>query len=145
MLSHYESGQVVHRSVNACLCPLYAVEGMHVTTVEGERPQLAEPLAPSSAAGGNCNSSEAVQLADATQINLSSAVSPSSLLTTPQPTEQPITCRTLRPAGIGNTRTGLHPVQERLAKSHGSQCGFCTPGGQLMLLQVVCMSHLSTS
>ncbi|KAM6945841.1 aldehyde oxidase 1-like [Aplochiton taeniatus] len=30
--------------------------------------------------------------------------------------------------GIGNTRTRLHPVQERLAKAHGSQCGFCTPG-----------------
>ena len=25
-------------------------------------------------------------------------------------------------------RDGLHPVQERLANAHGSQCGFCTPG-----------------
>ena len=25
-------------------------------------------------------------------------------------------------------RQGLHPVQEALSKSHGSQCGFCTPG-----------------
>lgn len=30
--------------------------------------------------------------------------------------------------GIGSTKTKLHPVQERMAKSHGSQCGFCTPG-----------------
>ncbi|CAD7700908.1 unnamed protein product [Ostreobium quekettii] len=30
--------------------------------------------------------------------------------------------------GIGNARDGLHPVQERLSKAHGSQCGFCTPG-----------------
>lgn len=30
--------------------------------------------------------------------------------------------------GIGSTRKKLHPVQERLAKAHGSQCGFCTPG-----------------
>ncbi|XP_069839454.1 aldehyde oxidase 1-like isoform X2 [Dendropsophus ebraccatus] len=30
--------------------------------------------------------------------------------------------------GIGNSATRLHPVQERLAKSHGSQCGFCSPG-----------------
>lgn len=29
--------------------------------------------------------------------------------------------------GIG-TLDSLHPVQERIAKSHGSQCGFCTPG-----------------
>ncbi|XP_069464776.1 xanthine dehydrogenase/oxidase-like [Ambystoma mexicanum] len=30
--------------------------------------------------------------------------------------------------GIGSTKRRLHPVQERIAKSHGSQCGFCTPG-----------------
>lgn len=30
--------------------------------------------------------------------------------------------------GIGSTKTRLHPVQESIAKSHGSQCGFCTPG-----------------
>ncbi|KAJ8045748.1 Xanthine dehydrogenase/oxidase [Holothuria leucospilota] len=30
--------------------------------------------------------------------------------------------------GIGSTTTKLHPVQERIAKAHGSQCGFCTPG-----------------
>ncbi|EFJ45339.1 hypothetical protein VOLCADRAFT_63971 [Volvox carteri f. nagariensis] len=64
MLSHYEDGRVVHRSANACLCPLYAVEGMQVVTVEG----------------------------------------------------------------LGNVRDGLHPVQQRLAVMHGSQCGFCTPG-----------------
>ncbi|KAM8946598.1 xanthine dehydrogenase/oxidase isoform 2-T2 [Pelodytes ibericus] len=29
---------------------------------------------------------------------------------------------------VGSTKTRLHPVQERIAKSHGSQCGFCTPG-----------------
>lgn len=29
--------------------------------------------------------------------------------------------------GIGNTKNP-HPTQERVAKSHGSQCGFCTPG-----------------
>ncbi|XP_048590290.1 xanthine dehydrogenase/oxidase [Nematostella vectensis] len=30
--------------------------------------------------------------------------------------------------GIGSTKTRLHPVQERIAKAHGVQCGFCTPG-----------------
>ncbi|KAK3736913.1 hypothetical protein RRG08_000655 [Elysia crispata] len=29
--------------------------------------------------------------------------------------------------GIGNVNS-IHPVQERIAKFHGSQCGFCTPG-----------------
>jgi xanthine dehydrogenase/oxidase len=66
MVSSIDStdGSLLHRSINACLCPLYAVEGQHVVTVEG----------------------------------------------------------------IGSLRTGLHPVQERLANAHGSQCGFCTPG-----------------
>ncbi|CAD5220304.1 unnamed protein product [Bursaphelenchus okinawaensis] len=31
--------------------------------------------------------------------------------------------------GIGSVANKeLHPVQDRLAKAHGSQCGFCTPG-----------------
>uniref|UniRef100_A0A672GRA1 2Fe-2S ferredoxin-type domain-containing protein n=1 Tax=Salarias fasciatus TaxID=181472 RepID=A0A672GRA1_SALFA len=30
--------------------------------------------------------------------------------------------------GIGSVARKLHPVQERIALSHGSQCGFCTPG-----------------
>ncbi|XP_025022291.1 aldehyde oxidase [Python bivittatus] len=30
--------------------------------------------------------------------------------------------------GVGTTKTKLNPIQERLAKCHGSQCGFCTPG-----------------
>jgi xanthine dehydrogenase/oxidase len=28
-------GKLTHKAVNACLCPLYAVEGCHVVTVEG--------------------------------------------------------------------------------------------------------------
>ncbi|KAK9500947.1 hypothetical protein O3M35_002104 [Rhynocoris fuscipes] len=30
--------------------------------------------------------------------------------------------------GIGSVKDNLHPVQERIAKNHGTQCGFCTPG-----------------
>uniref|UniRef100_UPI00358FD296 xanthine dehydrogenase/oxidase-like n=1 Tax=Myxine glutinosa TaxID=7769 RepID=UPI00358FD296 len=30
--------------------------------------------------------------------------------------------------GIGNSTSRLHPVQERIIKFNGSQCGFCTPG-----------------
>lgn len=30
--------------------------------------------------------------------------------------------------GIGNVKNGVHPVQERIAKAHGVQCGYCTPG-----------------
>ncbi|GMI97444.1 xanthine dehydrogenase 1, XANTHINE DEHYDROGENASE 1 [Hibiscus trionum] len=66
MVSHYDRKmkKCMHYSVNACLTPLYSVEGMHVITVEG----------------------------------------------------------------VGNRKRGLHPIQESLVRSHGSQCGFCTPG-----------------
>lgn len=66
MVSSYDHNlkKCLHYAVNACLAPLYSVEGMHVITVEG----------------------------------------------------------------VGNARHGLHPVQESLARTHGSQCGFCTPG-----------------
>lgn len=37
-------------------------------------------------------------------------------------------CHVTTIEGIGSTHRGLHPVQERIAHSHGSQCGFCTPG-----------------
>ncbi|PKA53604.1 Xanthine dehydrogenase [Apostasia shenzhenica] len=66
MVSDYDCStkKSLHYAVNACLAPLYSVEGMHIITVEG----------------------------------------------------------------LGNCQSGLHPVQESLAQTHGSQCGFCTPG-----------------
>ncbi|ONL99114.1 Xanthine dehydrogenase 1 [Zea mays] len=66
MVSCYDriTKKSLHFAINACLAPLYSVEGMHIITVEG----------------------------------------------------------------IGDRQRGLHPVQECLAKAHGSQCGFCTPG-----------------
>ncbi|EMS67563.1 putative aldehyde oxidase 3 [Triticum urartu] len=45
-------------------------------------------------------------------------------------------CSVITSEGIGNTRDGFHPVQQRLSGFHASQCGFCTPG--------MCMSIFST-
>ncbi|KAF7061382.1 hypothetical protein CFC21_068080 [Triticum aestivum] len=44
-------------------------------------------------------------------------------------------CSVITSEGIGNTRDGFHPVQQRLSGFHASQCGFCTPG--------MCMSIFS--
>nr|XP_006117996.1 aldehyde oxidase isoform X1 [Pelodiscus sinensis] len=42
--------------------------------------------------------------------------------------------------GIGSSKTRIHPVQERLAKCHGSQCGFCTPG-MVMSMYALLRNH----
>nr|XP_033800981.1 aldehyde oxidase 1-like isoform X2 [Geotrypetes seraphini] len=42
--------------------------------------------------------------------------------------------------GIGSTETRIHPVQERIAKAYGSQCGFCTPG-MVMSMYTLLRNH----
>ncbi|XP_023568150.1 aldehyde oxidase 2-like isoform X1 [Octodon degus] len=42
--------------------------------------------------------------------------------------------------GVGSIRTRVHPVQERIARTHGTQCGFCTPG-MVMSLYALLRNH----
>ncbi|KAM6178134.1 aldehyde oxidase 2 [Rhynchocyon petersi] len=42
--------------------------------------------------------------------------------------------------GIGSINARIHPVQERIAKSHGTQCGFCTPG-MVMSMYTLLRNH----
>ena len=93
MVSSWDQGKLLHRSINACLCPLYAVEGMHVVTVEGTMI--------SSLRVARCNSPAHSALHS----------------TVPGAPLSGYGCV----AGIGNVRDGMHPVQERLAMAHGSQ------------------------
>ncbi|CAH9100152.1 unnamed protein product [Cuscuta epithymum] len=37
-------------------------------------------------------------------------------------------CSVTTSEGIGNTKHGFHPIHQRFAGFHASQCGFCTPG-----------------
>lgn len=37
--------------------------------------------------------------------------------------------------GIAREPTGLHPLQQAFADNHGLQCGFCTPGMLVTLLE----------
>lgn len=36
-------------------------------------------------------------------------------------------CFVITVEGIGNPEK-MHPIQERLSRGHGSQCGYCSPG-----------------
>ncbi|XFF75074.1 hypothetical protein AB1E18_001293 [Capra hircus] len=42
--------------------------------------------------------------------------------------------------GVGSIKTRIHPVQERLAKCHGTQCGFCSPG-MVMSIYTLLRNH----
>ncbi|XP_041592981.1 aldehyde oxidase 4-like [Vulpes lagopus] len=42
--------------------------------------------------------------------------------------------------GVGSINTRVHPVQERLAKCHGTQCGFCSPG-MVMSIYTLLRNH----
>ncbi|NXC42799.1 AOXB oxidase, partial [Penelope pileata] len=46
--------------------------------------------------------------------------------------------------GVGSIKTRIHPIQERLAKCHGSQCGFCTPG-MVMSIYALLRNHVKPS
>ncbi|OMO91111.1 Aldehyde oxidase/xanthine dehydrogenase, a/b hammerhead, partial [Corchorus capsularis] len=37
-------------------------------------------------------------------------------------------CSITTAEGVGNSKDGFHPIQERFPGFHASQCGFCTPG-----------------
>ncbi|XP_017982895.1 PREDICTED: indole-3-acetaldehyde oxidase [Theobroma cacao] len=37
-------------------------------------------------------------------------------------------CSITTAEGVGNSKDGFHPIQQRFAGFHASQCGFCTPG-----------------
>lgn len=146
MLSHWEEGKVVHRSVNACLCPLYAVEGMHVVTVEGEHPCMlpaactTRPLPWLPCCGtpqGSASADDLLSNQFSRKFDCPACLDyhltnnylhVSTGLFDPSQSMPHLTSLKFAISGIGNTRDGLHPVQDRLAKAHGSQCGFCTPG-----------------
>ncbi|KAL8548801.1 hypothetical protein ACS0TY_007898 [Phlomoides rotata] len=44
-------------------------------------------------------------------------------------------CSITTSEGLGNSKNGFHPIHQRFAGFHASQCGFCTPG--------MCMSFFS--
>lgn len=52
-------------------------------------------------------------------------------------------CSVTTVEGIGTTKKP-HPVQERLAACHGSQCGFCTPGIVMSLFSALQKSEAPT-
>uniref|UniRef100_A0A8C9FBD5 2Fe-2S ferredoxin-type domain-containing protein n=1 Tax=Pavo cristatus TaxID=9049 RepID=A0A8C9FBD5_PAVCR len=46
--------------------------------------------------------------------------------------------------GVGSIKNRINPIQESLAKCHGSQCGFCTPG-MVMSIYALLRNHVKPS
>ncbi|KAL8144073.1 hypothetical protein V2J09_017105 [Rumex salicifolius] len=46
-------------------------------------------------------------------------------------------CSITTSEGLGNTKDGFHPIHERFAGFHASQCGFCTPGMSMSLFSAL--------
>ncbi|WJX64393.1 aryl-alcohol oxidase 3 [Trifolium repens] len=54
-------------------------------------------------------------------------------------------CSITTSEGIGNTKQGFHPIHERFAGFHASQCGFCTPGMSVSLFGALVNAEKSSS
>src|SRR5215831_7700420 len=48
-------------------------------------------------------------------------------------------CHVTTVEGIGNLQDGLDPVQDRIARCNGTQCGYCTPG--FVMNAHACLRH----
>ncbi|GFP97194.1 indole-3-acetaldehyde oxidase [Phtheirospermum japonicum] len=50
-------------------------------------------------------------------------------------------CSITTSEGLGNTKDGFHPIHQRFAGFHASQCGFCTPGMCMSLFSALASSE----
>ena len=116
MLSWYQEGVVTHAAVNACLAPLCSVDGMAVTTVEGigSSRGLLHPV------------QVHIHCYCKNQINYitSTCILPTTII-----------------ISLHVPLSPLPPMQERIARAHGSQCGFCTPGFVMSMYTLLRNSH----
>lgn len=46
-------------------------------------------------------------------------------------------CSITTTEGLGNSKDGFHPIHQRMAGFHASQCGFCTPGMSVSLFSAI--------
>ena len=121
------TGETTHRSINSCLRPVCALDGLSVTTIEGtgevSRPapeHLAHQLAYSRAAAPATyvTSREAAAAKAASQALGEARTATAGVLGS----------GTLPDAAEDVAPDGMNPVAHRLAVNNGTQCGYCTTG-----------------
>ena len=134
------AGRFEHRSINSCLRPVCALDGMAVTTIEGtgqvDRPapaHLAHAMSFSRAAAPPTFVTpveiEAVQAAVQARSAASAAASAAAV-------DAPLggngsAPAAAAPAGVeaaGVEAAGMNSVAYRLAMNNGTQCGYCSAG-----------------
>jgi xanthine dehydrogenase/oxidase len=137
------------RSINSCLRPVCALDGMAVTTIEGtgqtERPapahlahqtsfsRAAAPLnyvspAEATAAQASVQARDGARTAGAASASTSTSTSTASPGTSAAPTSTSTASPGTSTADGDAQPAGMNPVAYRLAMNNGTQCGYCTTG-----------------
>jgi xanthine dehydrogenase/oxidase len=127
-----ETGVVSHRSINSCLRPVCALDGLAVTTIEGTgetvRPvpeHLTHLMTYSRAAATYATMREAESAREASRA-LATARAATDQVLGASIDSGPI--GPIGPIGGADGTAGMNPVAHRLAVNNGTQCGYCTTG-----------------
>jgi len=102
-----KNGRIVHATVNACLFPVLAADGCHITTIEGVG-SWRKQYSGLTCADNNAKHAVTNAVTNATMTTTGSSQGSSTV--------------------EKDEEDYLHPIQRAMVDFHGSQCGFCTPG-----------------
>ena len=129
ILSEWNAGQnkVEHRSINSCLRPVCALEGLSVTTVEG----TGSVTRPAHSFLHHAPVSSRVGQPPLDPEDVPKEINPQLIQARKQIDEAKkviLAAENNEPPKVESPKDGMNPVAHRLAINNGSQCGYCSVG-----------------